>query len=256
MQDDVTWGVKYLVAEGIADPKRVGILGGSYGGYATLAGVAFTPDLYAAAVDIVGPSNLITLLESIPPYWEAARKTFAVRMGDREHAGRQGAADGALAAELGGQDQDAAAGGAGRQRPARQPARGRADRDCAARSRISRWSTCWLPMKATVSPGRSTTWRCSWSRRSSSPQHLGGRYQEGGSPESVARLKEITVDPKTVVLAKNGGCGSRWPSQAGRRSASPAPAHYQVTIEMGGQQMNLKLTTTIQDSGSVLDGHR
>ncbi|MBV8631566.1 MAG: S9 family peptidase, partial [Silvibacterium sp.] len=50
MQDDVTWGVKYLIAEGIADPKRVGILGGSYGGYATLAGVAFTPDVYAAAV--------------------------------------------------------------------------------------------------------------------------------------------------------------------------------------------------------------
>jgi Prolyl oligopeptidase family len=57
------------MAEGIADPKRVGILGGSYGGYATLAGVAFTPDVYAAAVDIVGPSNLITLLDSIPPYW-------------------------------------------------------------------------------------------------------------------------------------------------------------------------------------------
>ena len=58
MQDDITWGVKYLVAQGIADPKRVGIMGGSYGGYATLAGVAFTPDLYAAAVSIVGPSNL------------------------------------------------------------------------------------------------------------------------------------------------------------------------------------------------------
>ncbi len=71
MQDDLTWGVKYLVAKGIADPKRVGIMGGSYGGYATLAGVAFTPDVYAAAVSIVGPSNLITLLESIPPYWEA-----------------------------------------------------------------------------------------------------------------------------------------------------------------------------------------
>ena len=53
MQDDITWGVKYLVAEGIADPKRVGILGGSYGGYATLAGVAFTPDVYAAAVDLL-----------------------------------------------------------------------------------------------------------------------------------------------------------------------------------------------------------
>src|ERR1019366_3315038 len=66
MQDDITWGGKYLTAEGIADPKRVGILGGSYGGYATLAGVAFTPDLYRAAVDIVGPSNLLTLLDAIP----------------------------------------------------------------------------------------------------------------------------------------------------------------------------------------------
>jgi len=57
-------------------------MGGSYGGYATLAGVTFTPDTYAAAVSIVGPSNLITLLESIPPYWEAARKIFYERMGD------------------------------------------------------------------------------------------------------------------------------------------------------------------------------
>ncbi len=82
MQDDITWGVKYLVAQGIADPKRVGIMGGSYGGYATLAGVTFTPDVYAAAVDYVGPSNLITLLETIPPYWEAARQLFYQRMGD------------------------------------------------------------------------------------------------------------------------------------------------------------------------------
>jgi len=82
MQDDITWGVKYLIAQGIADPKHIGIMGGSYGGYATLAGVAFTPDLYAAAVSIVGPSNLITLLNSIPPYWESVRKVFYLRMGD------------------------------------------------------------------------------------------------------------------------------------------------------------------------------
>ena len=82
MQDDLTWGVKYLVAQGIVDPKRVGIMGGSYGGYATLAGVAFTPDLYAAAVAIVAPSNLITLLETIPPYWESGRMIFHTRMGD------------------------------------------------------------------------------------------------------------------------------------------------------------------------------
>jgi dipeptidyl aminopeptidase/acylaminoacyl peptidase len=82
MQDDITWGVKYLIDQGTADPKRVGIMGGSYGGYATLAGVTFTPDVYAAAVAIVAPSNLNTLLKSIPPYWEAGRQIFYKRMGD------------------------------------------------------------------------------------------------------------------------------------------------------------------------------
>src|SRR5271170_8108853 len=82
MQDDLTWGVKALIADGTADPKRIGIAGGSYGGYATLAGVAFTPDLYAAAVAIVAPSNLITLLDAIPPYWEAGRRQLYARMAD------------------------------------------------------------------------------------------------------------------------------------------------------------------------------
>jgi dipeptidyl aminopeptidase/acylaminoacyl peptidase len=82
MQDDLTWGVKALVADGTVDPKRVGIAGGSYGGYATLAGVAFTPDVYAAAVAIVAPSNLITLLDAIPPYWESERKQMYTRMAD------------------------------------------------------------------------------------------------------------------------------------------------------------------------------
>ncbi|HXL15693.1 MAG TPA: S9 family peptidase, partial [Methylomirabilota bacterium] len=84
MQDDLTDAVKWAVHEGIADPKRVAIMGGSYGGYATLAGLAFTPDLYACGVDIVGPSNLRTLLASIPPYWGPVRKTFEIRMGDVE----------------------------------------------------------------------------------------------------------------------------------------------------------------------------
>ena len=89
MQDDLTWGVKYLVSEQIADPHRVAIVGGSYGGYAALAGAAFTPELYRAAVSICGPSNLITLLESIPPYWESVRAVFHARMGDpRTEVGR------------------------------------------------------------------------------------------------------------------------------------------------------------------------
>ena len=82
MQDDLTAGAKFLVDEGIADPKRIAIAGGSYGGYATLAGLTFTPDVYAAGVSIVGPSNLFTLLDTIPPYWESARTMFHKRMGD------------------------------------------------------------------------------------------------------------------------------------------------------------------------------
>src|SRR5688572_1876630 len=70
MQDDITDGVQWLIKQGIADPKRIGIYGGSYGGYATLAGVTFTPDLYAAAVDYVGVSNIFTFIKSFPPYWK------------------------------------------------------------------------------------------------------------------------------------------------------------------------------------------
>lgn len=82
MQDDITWGVKHLIEKGIADKDRVAIMGGSYGGYATLAGLAFTPDVYACGVDIVGPSNIFTLLNSIPPYWEAGRAFLYGMVGD------------------------------------------------------------------------------------------------------------------------------------------------------------------------------
>jgi dipeptidyl aminopeptidase/acylaminoacyl peptidase len=70
MQHDVTDAVQWLIDEGIADPAKVAIFGGSYGGYATLAGVTFTPDLYACGIPYVGPSNLITLIESFPEYWK------------------------------------------------------------------------------------------------------------------------------------------------------------------------------------------
>ncbi len=84
MQDDLTDSVLWLIKEGIADPKRVCIMGASYGGYATLAGLAFTPELYACGVDIVGPSNLFTLLESIPTYWKPILGLFYHRMGHPE----------------------------------------------------------------------------------------------------------------------------------------------------------------------------
>lgn len=82
MQDDVTDGVQWLVQQGIADPKRVAIYGGSYGGYATLAGVTFTPDLYAAAVDYVGVSNMFTFMKTIPPYWKSFLDQMYEMVGD------------------------------------------------------------------------------------------------------------------------------------------------------------------------------
>jgi dipeptidyl aminopeptidase/acylaminoacyl peptidase len=84
MQDDLTDGVKWAIAEGIADPARVAIYGGSYGGYAALAGAAFTPGVYRCAIDVVGPSNLITLIKSIPPYWEPLKRIFDLRVGSVE----------------------------------------------------------------------------------------------------------------------------------------------------------------------------
>ena len=84
MQDDVTDGVQWLIKEGIADPKKVAIYGGSYGGYTTLAGLAFTPDLYAAGVDYVGVSNLLTFMKAIPPYWKPFLEMFAEMVGDME----------------------------------------------------------------------------------------------------------------------------------------------------------------------------
>lgn len=82
MQDDITDGVQYLIREGIADPKRVAIYGGSYGGYATLSGITKTPDLYACAIDYVGVSNLFTFMNTIPPYWEPFKKMMYEMVGD------------------------------------------------------------------------------------------------------------------------------------------------------------------------------
>ncbi len=82
MQNDITDGVKWLIKEGIADPKRVAIYGASYGGYATLAGVTFTPDLYACAVDYVGVSNLLSFMNTIPPYWKPLLDMMHEMVGD------------------------------------------------------------------------------------------------------------------------------------------------------------------------------
>ena len=137
MQDDLTWGVKYLVAKGIADPKRIGIIGGSYGGYATLAGVAFTPDLYARGGSIVGPvepdhAARIRFRRIGKPSARCSTSAWAIPATPEGKAQlqRQSPLNSAR------QDQDAADGGAGRQRSAREQGGSGPDRDRAARPRI------------------------------------------------------------------------------------------------------------------------
>lgn len=198
MQDDITWGVKYLVGKGIADPKRVGIMGGSYGGYATLAGVTYTPDLYAAAVAIVAPSNLITLLGSIPPYWESIRTVFHTRMGDPNTA------DGK--AQL--VRQSPLTHAAKIKTPlmvvqgANDPRVNKAEADqivIALRDRN-------YPVEYLLAPDEGHGFQRPVNSMAMFAEaekflakYLGGRHQETMTPEVATRLKEITVDVKTVT---------------------------------------------------------
>ena len=247
MQDDITWGVKHLVAEGIVDPKRVGIMGGSYGGYATLAGVAFTPDLYAGAVSIVGPSNLITLLESIPPYWEAGRKIFHERMGDpttpegKKQLERQSPLNSAekIATPLlviqGAND----------------PRVKQAESDqivVALRDR-------GFPVEYLVAPDEGHGFARpvnSMSMFAMSEKflakHLGGRHQESMSDEVAARLAEITVDPETVTLAEKVDASSVGTPKPEVPLAA-TPAEYKATIDAGGQQMSLTMSRRVEEQG-------
>lgn len=199
MQDDITWGVKYLVKQGIADPEKVAIMGGSYGGYATLAGLAFTPDVYACGVSIVGPSNLITLLNSIPPYWEAIRTVFHKRMGDPSTP--EGETDLKKMSPLFSADKIKS--------PllvvqgANDPRVKQHESDqivVALRDR-------GFPVEYIVAPDEGhgfarpvNNMAMLAAAEKFLASHLGGRYQESMKPEVAERLKEITVDPKTVIL--------------------------------------------------------
>lgn len=199
MQDDITWGIKYLVKQGIADPAKVAIMGGSYGGYATLAGLAFTPDVYACGVSIVGPSNLITLLNSIPPYWESIRTVFHKRMGDPSTP--EGEADLKKMSPLFSADKIKS--------PllvvqgANDPRVKQHESDqivVALRDR-------GFPVEYIVAPDEGhgfarpvNNMAMLAAAEKFLARHLGGRYQESMKPEVAERLKEITVDPKTVVL--------------------------------------------------------
>ena len=247
MQDDITWGIKYLVAEGIADPKRIGIMGGSYGGYATLAGVTFTPDVYAAAVDYVGPSNLTTLLESIPAYWEAFRQVFYKRMGDPATAEGKAQLD--------------------RQSPlfsankiktpllvvqgANDPRVNKREADqivIALRDR-------GFPVEYIVAPDEGhgfarpeNNLAMFAAAEKFMAKFLGGRYQEDMKPEVAGRLKEITVDVKTVTLPKKVEATAAAPKPA--MDLSAGTSSYKASLAVQGQTIPITTTTVIKEDGA------
>lgn len=243
MQDDITWGVKYLVDQGIADPKRVGIMGGSYGGYATLAGVTFTPDLYAAAVAIVAPSNLNTLLKAIPPYWESIRTLFSKRMGDpntpegRAQLDRQSPLNSAdkiktpLMIVQGANDPRV------NKREADQIVIALRDRGYPIQYLLAddEGHGFQRPVNnmAMFAAGEKFL-----------AKYLGGRYQETMTPEVMKRLGEITVDPKNVVLIQKTDMSSAPGANVGGK--------WSWLVEAPGQQV--ELAVDLKQEGSIFAG--
>jgi len=248
MQDDITWGKKWLVEQGIADPKRVAIMGGSYGGYATLAGVAFTPDEYAAGVAIVAPSNLETLLQSIPPYWEAIRTTFYKRMGDPNTP--EGLAQMKRQSPLTSADKI--------KTPllvvqgANDPRVNKRESDQIVYALQKRN----YPVEYLVAPDEGhgfarpvNNMAMIAASEKFLARHIGGRFQETMTPEVTKRLAEITVDPKTVTLTSSTKPAG--PAVTGAAAASIS-GKWIMVVDAGGQSIDLAVE--FKQSGSEFTG--
>ena len=246
MQDDITWGVKDMVSKGIADPKRVGIMGGSYGGYATLAGLAFTPDVYAVGVDIVGPSNLITLLNSIPPYWEAGIRRFKEQMGDPSTP------DGKALLE--------------KQSPLNSASRIRAPLmiiQGANDPRVKKAESDQIAI-ALRDMGRPLVYLCAPDEGHGYQkpinnlaamgkaevflgQALHARYQESMKPDAAAKLKEITVDVAKLTLPKKQDVIALKEMPAPSADFTAGEYNYSVTLKMQGKEMPMSMIRTVKE---------
>ena len=251
MQDDITDGVNYLINEGIADPDKVAIFGGSYGGYATLAGLAFTPDLYAAGVDYVGVSNLITLLNTIPPYWETARAFFNEHVGDPDdpedakRLRRQSplfSADKIKAPLLVVQ---------GANDPRVKKAE--ADQIVVAMRDLGRdVEYIVAPDKGHGFAGVENRMAFTVAMEKFLAEHLGGRFQKSVAPEIQKRLDEITVPIESVTMPE---------APKGYESAKSAPLpevnpevinamtlKYKIVASVMGNEIELSADRTIEES--------
>jgi dipeptidyl aminopeptidase/acylaminoacyl peptidase len=248
MQHDLTDGVQYLIDQGIADPDRVGITGISYGGYATLAGLTFTPDVYAAGASYVGPSNLLTLLESIPPYWKPIKKMLTMRMGnpeDPEEKKRLKKQSPFFHAETI-DDPLLVIQGANDPRVKKQES----DQIVVAAREND------VPVQYLVAPEEGHGFRKENNRLAVAAkmemffgQHLGGRYQTSVSDPVQTRLDTLTVDPASVTLPedseKMAASAEKALAAIDGSTLKPATLNYDVTMKMRGRSIDLSSTRTV-----------
>lgn len=253
MQQDLTDGVNYLIKEGIADPKKVAIAGGSYGGYATLAGLAFTPDLYAAGFDIVGPSNIITLLNSIPPYWAPMKKMFDVRVGDMNDPKEKQMLEEQSPLNYAKEIKAPLYVVQGANDPRVKKAE--ADQIVVALRDLGRDVEYMVaPDEGHGFAGKENRLAMIVAMENFFAKYLGGRVQQDVKPEIEQRLKDITVDIKTVTMPKRENADdavSVLKSFDGSK-ISPSSSKYVMKIDARGQKFEMPIQRDV--TKSTLDG--
>jgi len=250
MQHDISDGVKYLIEEGYADTSRIGIFGGSYGGYATLAGLAFTPELYSVGVSYVGPSNLLTLLNSIPPYWKPTQKRLFKRVGNpnKEEDKKRLKKQSPLFSAENIDDPLLVIQGANDPRVKKQEA----DQIVVAGRENN------LDMKYLVAPQEGHGFRKLNNRlvvaaamEKFLAQHINGRYQEETSQEVQAQWNQLKKDIDQVSLPEPDSTKERASDlkssfpQFNAEKIKPFQANYQSTINLGGREIKVDLTREI-----------
>jgi dipeptidyl aminopeptidase/acylaminoacyl peptidase len=251
MQNDLTDGVQYLIKQGIADPKRVCIFGGSYGGYATLAGVTYTPDLYACAIPYCAPSNLVTLIESFPAYWKPFLKgSWYMRVGDPENEADR--ADLIARSPLFKADQIKC--------PllvvhgANDPRVKKTESD----QIVAALRDKGKPVEYIVAPDEGHGFRSADNRMALAvamekflAKYLGGRAQEDVPTDLAQHLSAVTVDVASVTLPAKADDAMLASAQTGPLPTTDGSLikagtfKYAATMEVGTQKMSINVSRTI-----------
>lgn len=247
MQHDLSDGVRWLVDEGIADPDRVCIMGGSYGGYATLAGLAFTPELYHCGVSIVGPSNLITLINSVPPYWKPGIARFRNRMGDWDDPEERAMLEAQSPLHSADEIEDPLLVIQGANDPRVKKAE--SDQIVVAMRDLGRDVEYMVaPDEGHGFAGRMNRLAMNAKIEEFLADHLGGRYQEEMSPELRDHLRDLMVDPATVTVEQRAADEPVADFAVDPDRVTTGTLEYAIVMSAGGQSLELTSSRAVDRS--------